>query len=281
MKWIAMLAASLVIEVAGLGLFLGQGFGGDVPPAPAGPKPKAKATKAAEDPPAPKKWNSAPARPDDERIKAAQAEKEALEASERALLKAASLNLGDSLARLQKSIDGMKPKDLQAEQGAVEELRRFVIELRSLAREILAKEPEQKRLLSLYTAELKRAPKAFQPAADVFEQMADEEPIKEFKERYQRLGKSLRELAKVMERRSADVINEEKEVHEAFRYVAAAEKYLTGLGECLATYPTFQAGVEREKQIQELKSFIRYFRQLDSAFERFNKKVTESPSVES
>jgi hypothetical protein len=212
---------------------------------------------------------------DDERIKAAQAKKDALEGSERALVKAAALNLSESLADLQASIDQMKPADLTAEQGAVTELRRVAIEIRGLARDILAKEPEYKRVLALYQAELKAAPGAFVPAAEVFEQMSEEEELKEFKERYKRLGRSLRDLAKVMERRAADLAGEEKEVAEAYRYVAAADRYLTSLCEWLGTYPSFASGLERQKQVQELRSFIQYFRQLDSALDKFNKKVTQ------
>lgn len=234
--------------------------------------------KPADEPPAPKK-PLPPARPDDERIKAAQAKKNALESSERALLKATGLNLGDSFTQLQAAIDQMKPADLAAEKGAVGELRRVVLELRGVARDILAKEPEYKRLLSIYHDELKAAPGAFVPAAAVFEQMAEEEPIKEFKDRYKHLGKSLRDLAKVMERRAADLAGDEKEVAEAYRYVAAAEKYLTSLGEWLASYPSFESGVERQKQVQELRAFIRYFRELDSAFDKFNKKVTQPPDA--
>lgn len=281
MKWLLMIPLALAVDVAGIGLLMRQrsarALQDDAPAA----QPAAAPVPPRFDPPArpaggpPTRRPDGPARPDDDRVKTAQAKKDSLEHSEPALLKATALNLGESLAKLQSAIDQMRPSDLAAEQGAVGELRRVVIELRGVARDILAKEPEYKRLLSHYTAELKAAPGAFVPAAEVFEQMAEEEPVKEFKDRYKRLGGSLRELAKVMERRAADLGGEEKEVAEAYRYVAAAEKYLTSLAEWLATYPSFSSGLERQKQVQELRSFIRYFRQLDSAFDKFNKKVTQ------
>jgi hypothetical protein len=214
-------------------------------------------------------------------VKAAQATKDALEARERDLLKATELNLGKSLGKLQSSIDAMSPTDLQAEQTAVADMRGVVIEIRALAREIQAKEPEYKRLLAQYQGELKQAPVAFRPAADVFDQMALEEPLKEFQDRYKRLATGLREMAKVMERRAIELAGEEKDIAEAYRYVGAAERYLTSLNEWLGTYPTFAAGVERQRHIQELKNFIRYFRDLDSAFDRFNKKVVEGKSTAS
>src|SRR5262249_13043854 len=120
--WKAMLGTSLAIELisALIVCLLNPSMikrVGDVAQAEAEPpriEPRPTRAKAEESLPTPKKRNSAPARADDERIKAAQAEKEALENSERALLKATSLNLGESLARLQKSIDAMKPADLEA-----------------------------------------------------------------------------------------------------------------------------------------------------------------------
>jgi hypothetical protein len=293
----ALLGLTVLIEVAGLGSLLVMHQGGGLPlggaavePAPAAPvQPKALPKKDAEppreplpafEPPAPKK-PAVPAKPDDERVKKAQKQKEDLESRERELLKATGLNIGNSVARLQKSIDAMRPGDLEAEQVAVEDLRSLVIELRSLAREILAKQPEYQRLLALYQSELRKAPESFRPAADVFDQMSAEEPIQEFSDRYKRLALSLRDLAKVMEKRSSDLVEEEKEISTAYKYVAAAEKYLTGLNEWLASYPTFTAGRERQKQIQELKNFIRYFRELDAAFDRFNRKVASNESKSS
>ena len=297
----ALLGLTVLIEMAGLGSLVMLHQGGGLPfaaagdePAPAAkappkPLPKKEAAPKKEveprpepapvaDPPAPKKKSSVPAKADDERIKKAQKQKEDLESREQELLKATSFNIGSSIAKLQKSIDSMKPGDVEAEQVAVEELRSLVIELRTLAREILAKQPEYQRLSALYHSELRKAPEAFRPAADVFDQMAGEEPIKEFSDRYKRLAYSLRDLAKVMEKRAADLVEEEKEIGQAYKYVAAAEKYLTGLNEWLASYPTFSAGRERQKQIQELKAFIGYFRQLDAAFDRFSKKISENES---
>ena len=65
---------------------------------------------------------------------------------------------------------------------------------------------------------------------------------------------------------------------EAYRYVAAASKYLDSLEQWLGTYPEFSSGLEREKHIEELRRFIQYFRQLDTAFDRFNKKVINGPA---
>lgn len=281
MKWTLSLGAAAVAQLAIVFFLFSNTWGQASPdkggekgaPAPAPKAPQAlPAVKAQSEPPA-----GPPATSDDPRIKTAQAQKEAISLREKELKRAMGDGLATSLGELQGSIDAMKPGKLSDERAALDSLRKVVVELRSFAKELLGRQADYKKQISLYQAELQRAPVAFRPAADVFEQMSREEPIKEFKDRYAKLAASLRELAKVMEKRAAELPAEEKEIGEAYRYVAAAEKYLGSLQEWLGTYPEFSSGLEREKHIEELRRFIQHFRQLDSAFDRFNKKVINGP----
>src|SRR5262245_47954241 len=101
------LIAVAVAVLLAAGVIAGAALATSGPP-PAPPAGPALPAPPADEPPAKKKF-TAPARPDDERVKAAQAKKDALERSERALAKAAALGLGESLAKVQSTVDGMKP----------------------------------------------------------------------------------------------------------------------------------------------------------------------------
>ena len=248
---------------------------------PAGPRTLAWAQEVAaqrsKHEPPPLKDRELPARADDPRIKVAQAEKELLDTQGKELEKAMQLDFEKSLTKALVDIEAMKPNDLTDERVAVGSFKHAVVQLRGIAKEVLAKQADYRRHLNEYHQELSRAPMAFRPAADVFEQMGKDESIPEFKDRYRKMAVSLRDLARVMETRAKELPAEDLEVSEAYRYVAAAERYLGALQEWLATYPEFQSGLERKKQIDELRKFIQYFKKLDSAFDRMHKRIVQQP----
>jgi tetratricopeptide (TPR) repeat protein len=212
-------------------------------------------------------------KPTDPRLKAAQFTKEGIEQAEKDLSKAAERDLATALTKLEEAVSGMEAGRLQDEKKALEAFRGVVPELRKVAKELLAKEADYKTHLGRYREALKLSPAAFAQAAEVFEQRGKEEPVPEFKEKYQKLASSMRQLSATMENRARDLEPEEREVAEAYKFVASAEKFLGSFQEWLDTYPDLSSGIEREKRIEAIRDFLKQFRRLDGAFDKFTKKL--------